>query len=114
MDGRRVRPADDIQRHRLMRVAAKAADLKVEIPGIQCITPMPEMAGPGLCTQASAYSMPRRRAYQPPCATPSRAPPMRGLNYRKFARVTWCPLQDAPTQQVSASRKSLRFDSLTR
>jgi hypothetical protein len=38
VDGRRLRPADDIQRRRLVRVAAKAADLKVKIPGVQCIT----------------------------------------------------------------------------
>jgi hypothetical protein len=29
-----LRPANDIQRHGLMRVAAKAADLKIEISGI--------------------------------------------------------------------------------
>lgn len=34
---RRLRPAHDIQRHRLMRVAAKAFDLKIEVTGIQGI-----------------------------------------------------------------------------
>ena len=34
VDWRRLRPAHDIQRHRLVRVAAEAADLKVEISGV--------------------------------------------------------------------------------
>jgi hypothetical protein len=37
MDGRRLGPADDIQRHCLVRVAAEAADLKIEVSGIQSV-----------------------------------------------------------------------------
>jgi len=35
VDGRHLRPADDVQGHRLVGVAAKAADLKVEISRVQ-------------------------------------------------------------------------------
>jgi hypothetical protein len=35
--GSRLRPADDVQSPRLMGVAAEAADLEVEISGIQCV-----------------------------------------------------------------------------
>jgi hypothetical protein len=34
VDGSRLRPADDAQRHRLMRVAAEAADLEIEISSV--------------------------------------------------------------------------------
>jgi hypothetical protein len=37
VDGRRLRPAYDIQRHRLVRVAAEAADLKIEISCVQSV-----------------------------------------------------------------------------
>lgn len=37
MDRRVLRPADDVERDRLMRVAAEATDLKVTITGIQCV-----------------------------------------------------------------------------
>jgi hypothetical protein len=37
VDGRRRRPAHDVQRHRLESVAAEAADLKVEISGVQSV-----------------------------------------------------------------------------
>jgi hypothetical protein len=37
VDGRRLRPADDVQSDRLMGVAAKAADLKIEISGLQSV-----------------------------------------------------------------------------
>jgi hypothetical protein len=37
VDGCGFRPADDIQRHRLMRIAAEAADLKVEISCVEGI-----------------------------------------------------------------------------
>ena len=37
VDGGRLRPPNNIQRDGLVRVAAKASDLKVGEPGIQCI-----------------------------------------------------------------------------
>lgn len=37
MDRRVLRPADDVERDRLMRVAAEAPNLKVTITGIQCV-----------------------------------------------------------------------------
>jgi hypothetical protein len=37
MDGGRFRSADDVQSHRLVRIAAKAADLKIEVSGVQCV-----------------------------------------------------------------------------
>ena len=38
MDGRGFRPADNIQRHGLVRVAPEAANLKLEISGVQGIS----------------------------------------------------------------------------
>jgi hypothetical protein len=35
VDGRRLRPAHDIQCHCLVRVATEAADLKIQISGVQ-------------------------------------------------------------------------------
>jgi hypothetical protein len=37
VNGRRLRPADDVERYGLVGVAPEAADLKVETPGIQGI-----------------------------------------------------------------------------
>jgi hypothetical protein len=37
VDRRRLRSAHDIQRHRLVRVATEAADLKVEISSVQSV-----------------------------------------------------------------------------
>ena len=38
VDGRPLRPAHDVQSHRLVRIAAEAADLEIEIAGVQGIT----------------------------------------------------------------------------
>jgi hypothetical protein len=35
VDGRRLRPAHDVQRHRLVSVAAEAADLKVKVSRVE-------------------------------------------------------------------------------
>jgi hypothetical protein len=45
VDGGHLRPADDVQGHCLMRIAAEAADLKIEISGIKSIA----QSGGGLC-----------------------------------------------------------------
>ena len=37
VDGSGLRPANDVQRHRLVRVAAEAANLKIKVSGIQRI-----------------------------------------------------------------------------
>jgi len=38
VDRRRLRPAHDVERDRLMRVAAEAADFKVAVAGVERIT----------------------------------------------------------------------------
>jgi hypothetical protein len=37
VDGRSLWPANDVQRHRLVGVAAEAADLKIDISGVQSV-----------------------------------------------------------------------------
>jgi hypothetical protein len=48
---RRLRPADDIQSHSLMRVAAKAADLEIEVSGIESIAQSGRWLGRSLETE---------------------------------------------------------------
>ena len=38
VDRRYLRPPDDVERHRLVRVAAEAANLKISVPRIECVT----------------------------------------------------------------------------
>ena len=38
MDRRALPPAHDVERHRLMRIAAEAADLKIAVASIQGVT----------------------------------------------------------------------------
>jgi hypothetical protein len=51
VDGRHLRPAHDIQRHRLVRVAAEAADLEIEVSGIESIAQSGRWLGRSLETE---------------------------------------------------------------
>ena len=48
VDGRCLRPANDVQRYGLMGIAAEAADLKVEISCVQSVAEARERAEPVL------------------------------------------------------------------
>ena len=86
-----LRPADDVQRHCLMRIAAEAADLKVEISCVQRVAQRRERAEPVPCTRACAGSRPYTPDGQLPSAPRPRAPPNAEPNCRKCSREIWCP-----------------------
>jgi hypothetical protein len=109
MDGCRLRPANDIQRDRLVRVAAEAFHLKIQVTGVERVAEgrgglgrslIPEHAlVPGLTGQPIGFFAPRLPA-----------PLMPGSSCHRFARVTWCPSrEDARGRVVSASRYGLRL-----
>lgn len=73
MDGRCLRPADDVQRNSLMRIAAKTTNLEVEVAGVQGIPECRRGLRRSLVTQ-QRISMRRTRAGRRPCAPSRRAP----------------------------------------
>jgi hypothetical protein len=88
VDGRRLRPTHDVQRHFLMRVAAEAADLEVEVSGVLCIAQSGGRAVPAPCSRACAGSMRRTPGGRLPCAILRRAQPTRGSTRHRSSRVT--------------------------
>jgi hypothetical protein len=101
VDGRRLRPAHDVQCHCLVRVAAEAADLKVEISGVQGIAEARRGLSRSFETQHALNG-------QLPSEPRPRAPPNAERNCRKCSREIWCPSrQNAPAWRRSASRYRL-------
>jgi hypothetical protein len=107
VDGCGFRPADDIQRHRLMRIAAKAVDLKIEISGVQA-SPSDGDGWAGPLKPSVRWFQASRRAGPLPCALPRRARRMRGQICRRWSGEIRCPSGDnALTPLRSASRNRL-------
>ena len=108
VDGRRLRPAHDVQRHSLMRVAAKAADLKVEISRVQSVAE----ARRGLSRSfESEHALVPGDTRQPVSFLPSLGRALRRMPDRTavnaFARLGAHQGKNAPAWRRSASRYGL-------
>jgi hypothetical protein len=90
MDWRRLGPANDLQRHRLVGTASEAFDFEVSISGIERVAERGRWLRRSLKAQR-VYSKPRKPADRLPCGLPSPALPLPGSIRRKWSRVTWCP-----------------------
>jgi hypothetical protein len=113
VDRRCLWPADDIQRHRLVGVAAEAADLKIKISRVECVAE----AGRGLSRSFESEQCAGSRRHPPNGQLPSeprpRAPPNAELDCRRCSRETSCPSgKNAPAWLRSASRYGLGFLSI--
>jgi hypothetical protein len=107
VDGHRLRPAHDVQRHSLMRIAAEAADLKIEISCVQSVAEARRGLSRSFETQHALVPGDTRQtvSFLPPRP---RAPPNAEPNYRKCFREIWCSSTDnAPAWLRSASRYGL-------
>ena len=108
MDRCRLGPADDIQRNRLVRVAAEAANFEVAIPGVDRVTQRRGGLRRSLETEHALVSGLGRRADQPACAPRLPAPLMLGSSCRRSTLVIWYPWpNNAPGRPLSATRYAL-------
>jgi hypothetical protein len=108
VDGCCLRPADDIQRHRLVSVAAEAADLKVEISGVQGVSQRRGVLSRALVSKHPLVPSLTRQPVSFLARFLRALRGRRGPNCRKCSRVISCPFpKNALPYPRSASRYQL-------
>lgn len=98
------RPADDVQRHGLMGVAAKAFDFEIGEAGVEVVAQDRRGAGRAPGSPACADSMPDRQDGRLPYVPPQRAPPMPGPTRRRSSLAIWCPCPIKARRERSGNR----------
>ena len=76
-----------------MRVAAKASDFEIAVPGIERVAQRRRWLRRTLKAEHALVPRLDRRAGRLPCALPSPALPPPGPMRRKWSRVIWCPCE---------------------
>jgi hypothetical protein len=87
MDCGRLRPANDVECHRLVGLAAETFDFEVRIAAVEGVTE-DRGAAPALGKLACAGSRQRRRDDPRPCGL---SPPNAGRMRHRLLLATWCP-----------------------